>query len=50
MSIVLLILFILLALIFGIGGAIKISLWFLLLIVVAVVLGVIALRGLARSK
>ena len=42
-------LFILLALIFGIGGAIKISLWFLLLIVLAVVLGAIALRALARS-
>jgi len=50
MTIVLLILFILLALIFGIGGAIKISLWFLLLIVVAVVLGVVALRGLSRAK
>ena len=50
MSVVLLILFVLLALIFGIGGAIKISLWFLLLIVVAVVLGVVALRGLSRAK
>jgi hypothetical protein len=50
MTIVLLILFLLLALIFGIGGAIKISLWFLLLIVLAVALGVLALRGLARSK
>ncbi len=49
MTIVLLVLFILLALIFGIGGAIKISLWFLLLLVVAVVLAALALRALARS-
>ena len=47
---VLLILFILLALIFGIGGAIKLSLWFLLLIVLAVVLAGIALRELSRSR
>ncbi len=50
MPVVLLIIFILLALIFGIGGAIKISLWFLLLLVLAVALGVLALRGLTRSK
>lgn len=50
MSIALLVIFILLALIFGIGGAIKISLWFLLLIVLAVVLAGVALKGLARSK
>ncbi len=49
MTVVLLILFILLALIFGIGGAIKISLWFLLLLVVAVVLAALALRALGRS-
>lgn len=49
MGIALLVIFILLALIFGIGGAIKISLWFLLLLVLAVVLGVLALRALARD-
>ena len=50
MPVVLLIIFILLALIFGIGGAIKISLWFLLLLVLAVALGVLALRGMTRAK
>lgn len=49
MGIALLVIFILLALIFGIGGAIKISLWFLLLLVLAVVLGVLALRALAKD-
>jgi hypothetical protein len=49
MAVALLVIFILLALIFGIGGAIKISLWFLLLLVLAVVLGVLALRALARD-
>lgn len=43
----LLIIFIVLALIFGIGGAIKVSLWFLLLLVLAVVLAVLAMRALA---
>ena len=42
----LLIIFIVLALIFGIGGAIEISLWFLLLLVVAAVLAVIAVKNL----
>ena len=48
----LLVIFILLALILGIGGAIEVSLWFLLLLVLAAVLAVAALRsvlGRARS-
>ena len=44
-----LIIFLVLALIFGIGGAIEISLWFLLLLVVAVVLGIMALKALAHD-
>ncbi|MCB0872419.1 MAG: hypothetical protein H6531_00595 [Actinobacteria bacterium] len=36
---ILLIIFIILALLFGIGGALKISLWFLLLLLLAVVAG-----------
>lgn len=47
--IAILILFLVLALVFGIGGAIEISLWFLLLLVVAVVLGIMALKALARD-
>lgn len=46
MFVVLLVLFLLLALIFGIGGAIEISLWFLLLLVVAVVLAGMLLKRL----
>jgi hypothetical protein len=47
----LLVIFIILALIFGIGGAIKVSLWFLLLLVLAGVLAVAALRqALARPR
>lgn len=45
----LLILFVILALVFGIGGAIKVSLWFLLLIVVAVVLAAIAGKALLNK-
>ncbi len=41
----LLVIFILLALILGIGGAIKVSLWFLLLLVLAVILAVAAFRS-----
>jgi len=44
-----LLIFLVLALIFGIGGAIQISLWFLLLLVVAVVLGILALKALGRD-
>ncbi|MGD9696869.1 MAG: hypothetical protein AB7V42_14555 [Thermoleophilia bacterium] len=44
-----LIVFLLLALVFGIGGAIKISLWFLLLLILAGVLGFLALRAMARD-
>ncbi len=42
----LLILFLLLALVVGIGGAIEFTLWFLLALVVAAVLGVLLLRRL----
>ncbi len=44
-----LLIFLVLALIFGIGGAVQISLWFLLLLVVAVVLGILALKALAND-
>lgn len=45
----LLIIFLLLALIFGIGGAIKISLWFLLLLIVAVAAAVFLGRTLLKK-
>lgn len=44
-----LLLFLVLALVFGIGGAIQISLWFLLLLVAAVVLGILALKALTND-
>lgn len=45
----LLIIFLLLALIFGIGGAIKISLWFLLLLIVAIAAAVFLGRTLLKK-
>lgn len=44
--IALLVIFLVLALVFGIGGAIEISLWFLLLLVLAVIAGGLLLRAL----
>jgi hypothetical protein len=47
----LLVILILLVLILGIGGAIEVSLWFLLLLVLAGVLAVVALRSVVgRAK
>jgi hypothetical protein len=43
------VIFVILCLIFGIGGAIEISLWFLLLVALAIVLGVVALRRLVAG-
>jgi hypothetical protein len=44
----LLVIFIVLALVFGIGGAIEISLWFLLLLLLAAVLAALLGRTLMR--
>ncbi len=46
----LLIIFLLLALIFGIGGAIKVSLWFLLLLVAAAVVAALLGKSLLSKK
>lgn len=44
----LLIIFLILALIFGIGGAIEISLWFLLLLILAAIAAALLARTLLR--
>lgn len=45
----LLIIFVILALIFGIGGAVEISLWFLLLVALAAIIGAVVAGRFLRS-
>ncbi|MEQ8833582.1 MAG: hypothetical protein RIB67_03975 [Miltoncostaeaceae bacterium] len=45
----LLVLFVILALIFGIGGAVEISLWFLLLVAIAAIVGAVVAGRFLRG-